>query len=250
MRNQAAVLLILTTLLSGCSMLRYQYGDRGRIESDHAPGRQTSATVEQLPSSPGDVRVSAIETDDTPLLTEDSMITASTVTPAAPTVPAADLPESPVSTSRIDVSSPAAPSAPSLGREDAAIISASNAMIAKSFSTIPGGSVVYVEKVVCDPPLVYKTDALTSSVEKSYASSGRYRMASPESVRKLRSNFEYQSVAKNGDWGNLASLARAEKYDYVFYGAIGEQNGKKLLTYYLIKVSTGEIVWENTRNVG
>ncbi len=221
-------------------MLRYQYSDRSRIESDRSSQVESASSSSQVEiiEPDGSLTIAGVN-DDAPLITEDNQVSTD-LSSASSTDKIADL-ESGVADVRTQVSAPAT--------SDQRVISTSNAMIAKSYSSIPNGSVVYVEKVVCDPPLVYKTDALTSSIEKSYAESGKYRMASPDSIRKLRSNFEYQNVANNGDWGNLASLARAEKYDYVFYGAIGEQKGKKLLTYYLIKVSTGEIVWENTSSV-
>ncbi|MBQ8707695.1 MAG: hypothetical protein IJ523_06400 [Succinivibrionaceae bacterium] len=247
MKKQLFLLLLVSLACSGCSMLRYQYGDRSRIESDVRTGaagqRTSSSQVEILePALQPDMKIS---TSDAPLLTESSQIEnpvqSASVPDSAGTAPEpAALPAS---------SAAVKPAASQTSLEDRGVIATSNTMVAKSYSAIPDGSLIYVEKVVCDPPLVYKTDALTSAVETSYARSGRFKMASPESVKSLRSNFEYRSVSENGDWGNLASLARAQKYDYVFYGAIGEQNGKKLLTYYLIKVSTGEIVWENTSQV-
>ncbi len=231
-------------------MLRYQYSDRGRIEADRASSSSvetaSGARVEIVDSS----TVMTIDgsDDSKPLITEDSQLVA-----------AADLPSQDSSSvqgsvllksdRQEEVAAPVSVPSSAASSVDRNVIATSNSMIAKSYGSIPNGSLIYVEKVVCDPPLVYKTDALTTSVENSYAGSGKFKLASAESVKRLRSNFEYQSVANNGDWGNLANLARSEKYDYVFYGAIGEQNGKKLLTYYLIKVSTGEIVWENTSSV-
>ena len=73
-------------------------------------------------------------------------------------------------------------------------------------------------------------------------------MASDESIRSLRSKMEYNDVA-NGDWSSLASLARAQKYDYVFYGAVGKENSGLYLMYYLIRVDSGEIVWESTKSL-
>ena len=240
-------MLLVSLTCSGCSMLRYQYSDRGRIESDVRTGaaesRSSSSQVEILePDLQPDMGIS---TSDAPLLTESSQIQTPVQSAAAPesVVTGAEPSVLPAPTLAVK------PAATETSPGDRNVIATSNTMVAKSYSAIPDGSLIYVEKVVCDPPLVYKTDALTSAVETSYARSGRFKMASPESVKRLRSNFEYRSVSENGDWGNLASLARAQKYDYVFYGAIGEQNGKKLLTYYLIKVSTGEIVWENTSTV-
>jgi PBP1b-binding outer membrane lipoprotein LpoB len=253
--------MIGAVFISGCSMLRYQYSDRGRIEAD----RSSSASVESRSSSSSGVEIvdsSTVMTldgsdDSSPLITEDNQIRTAAVLPESSSdvisssSSSSDLPKpSAAPVSDLKGSGSPVSSSGSLSAADRSVIATSNSMIAKSYGAIPSGSLIYVEKVVCDPPLVYKTDALTSSVERSYADSGRFKMASAESVKRFRSNFEYQSVANNGDWGNLANLARSEKYDYVFYGAIGEQNGRKLLTYYLIKVSTGEIVWENTSTAG
>lgn len=230
MKKLILIVTVSSLLCSGCSFLRYQYGDRSRIEQDNS-----SSQVQIIDGHTGKVMTtgSATPTDlpapeGEPLITERNM----TKTPSG-------------EQTRESVQNKTAPQSQKSAL-DLAAVKLSDSMIAESYSSIPQGSLVYVEKVACDPPLKYNTDTLTASIESRYATSGKYKMASPESIKALRSKLEYQDVA-NGDWGSLAALARGQKYDYVFYGAIGEQNSKKYLTYYIIKVSSGEIVWENTR---
>lgn len=124
----------------------------------------------------------------------------------------------------------------------------SDDMIDSSVSYMEKGSVVYVEDIAVDPPFKYDTAMLTKSVNDRYAASGLCQMASKESVKDLRSRIEYRDVA-GGDWASLATLARSQNYDYVFYGSTGLENKRLYLTYYLIKVSTGEIVWDSTKFV-
>lgn len=124
----------------------------------------------------------------------------------------------------------------------------SDDMIDSSVSYMEKGSVVYVEDIAVDPPFKYDSSMLTKSVNERYAASGICQMASADSVKDLRSRIEYRDVA-GGDWASLATLARSQNYDYVFYGSTGLENKRLYLTYYLIKVSTGEIVWDSTKFV-
>lgn len=247
--------MIVTTLLgSGCSLLRYQYGDRSKIEQDTtstpAPiiDGHTGKVISSKTSETNDkvITTSSSSKVDEPLITEDNVVTNQQTT-NTPLLTQNDT----VSKNDSIVDEPKEKASQVVEKtkvtaEDTKIIQISNGMIAESYSTIPNGSVVYVEVITCDPPLQYDTSKLTTSVEATYSASGKYKMATKASINALRSKLEYRDVA-NGDWGSLATLARAQKYDYVFYGAIGEQNSKKYLTYYIIKVSNGEIVWENTK---
>ena len=131
---------------------------------------------------------------------------------------------------------------------EASVFASSSEMIIGSFGKMPENSTLYVEVVACDPPLVYNTGRLTDSIIAQYRNSNKFRMASDASIKALRSKIEYNDVA-NGDWSSLASLARAQKYDYVFYGAIGKENSDVYLMYYLIRVDSGEIVWESTKSI-
>ena len=196
MKNLFCFLMIGSVFISGCSMLRYQYSDRGRIEAD----RPSSVSVESRSSSSSSgveiVDSSTVMTldgsdDSSPLITEDNQISTASVLPETSSeVPSvsSELPKQ-AAASELNDHVPQASSSDSVSAADRSVIATSNSMIAKSYGAIPNGSLIYVEKVVCDPPLVYRTDALTSSVERSYADSGRFKMASPESVKRLRSNL-------------------------------------------------------------
>ncbi len=244
------VFLAITTALlsSGCSLLRYQYGDRSKIEQDTAsgPAQIVDGNNGAVISSANNETVLAPAAKEKPIITESNMA----ATPDNTVKPASNGDQT---TNNIEITPTALEQSivsdkPVVQKsaQDVAIIKVSDQMVTESYATIPNGSLVYVEKVACDPPLKYDTKNLSASITAKYASSGKYKMASQASINALRSKLEYQDVT-NGDWGSLATLARAQKYDYVFYGAIGEQDSKKYLTYYLIKVSSGEIVWENTK---
>ena len=134
--------------------------------------------------------------------------------------------------------------------EGAAAVGSDGVVIVDSFSHAwnnEGGILDIKEQIAARPK---KTDfsAWQEAGKEQNALVNTILSADCHVIVTMRSKMEYNDVA-NGDWSSLASLARAQKYDYVFYGAVGKENSGLYLMYYLIRVDSGEIVWESTKSL-
>lgn len=285
MKSLSTLLLISSIVLtSGCSSyLRSHYADRSKIEDDNTvtnykqAGTSTSSTNANV-ANHNSQSIIVDHIDGAPLITEKNIVESPIVdNNGFVAQPLADIavneekiepissqinqdivqPIQNIETKKTDIVSTNVVEQVTTNKNETvgstsalerSVISLSSDMIRNSFSYIPNKSTLYVEVIACDAPLEYSTDKLTNSVEGVYKSSNKFNMASSSSVKSLRSKLEYRDVA-NGDWSSLANLARNEKYDYVFYGAIGQEGKQIYLTYYLIKVDNGEIIWESTKKV-
>ena len=271
-------IICISYLAAGCSLLQNRYADRSRIEEDNsAAAIKTSAYNQKIEdgisyhkNANGDIVADG--NADHPLITEANIVdnTVYQHTVAADnslTVNNSlnsnidssvnnlntkiETVETAVNSKKEEVAAAVQNSNPRIGDtkvNEASVFASSSEMIIGSFGKMPENSTLYVEVVACDPPLVYNTGRLTDSIIAQYRNSNKFRMASDASIKALRSKIEYNDVA-NGDWSSLASLARAQKYDYVFYGANGKENSDVYLMYYLIRVDSGEIVWESTKSI-
>ena len=255
--------LFISYFVSGCSLLQNRYADRSRIEEDRSTVVSTGSGQSKIEEAVtyrkdenGNVVLGAGSGTDQPLVTEANVVDNTVSQPSVAASETAGNETKPIQSVEVKTE-PAEPTVEAVTSvkyvadtkvRETALQEASKSMIPDSYSKMPNNSVVYVETVACDPPLVYNTDKLTQQIVSSYSGAGKFRMASDESIRSLRSKMEYNDVA-NGDWSSLASLARAQKYDYVFYGAVGKENSGLYLMYYLIRVDSGEIVWESTKSL-
>ena len=252
--------LFISYFVSGCSLLQNRYADRSKIEEDRSTVVSTGSGQSKIEEAvtyrkdeKGNVVLGAGSGTDQPLVTEANVVDNTVYQPSVAASETSGSETKPIQSVEVktEPTVEVATSVKYVGDtkvRETALQEASKSMIPDSYSKMPNNSVVYVETVACDPPLVYNTDKLTQQIVSSYSGAGKFRMASDESIRSLRSKMEYNDVA-NGDWSSLASLARAQKYDYVFYGAVGKENSGLYLMYYLIRVDSGEIVWESTKSL-
>lgn len=244
-------IVVFSYLLVGCSLLQHRYADRAKIEEDHSTSTATQVTTAKTEvKNTQSPLIANSASSDTPLITEANIVDQTTY---QPTIAQVETKVEEIKQAPTTVVQEVVKNDPTIYVGDTKVkeqqaIETSNTMVKASFNSIPSNAILYVETVACDAPLVYNTTKLTNSITDQYSKSNKYRMASADSIKALRSKLEYRDVA-NGDWSILSSLARAQKYDYVFYGAVGKENNGLYLTYYLIRVDSGEIVWESTKSV-